>query len=431
MNICIINCVSLNGGDAAILYSLKKILRLAYGDNIDITVFDSQATVAQKYYPEFKFRQMATHIPRNKVHIIDRIRRRIFYIRWIVGLLFARLRLHNLGRNITPPSVKDQWTAYNNADLIISTGGTYLVEHYDLNWRFFHLMTAAYCNRPFIMFTQSLGPFNSRINQVFIKLLLPRIDLLLLRDERSLRHIAHFNRGRGIDACIADGVFALADETRLARTSIKPPTFGPRIAISVRKWGQFSNDNSSDGMARYQSAITEAVCHLVRDKAAQITFLSTCQGIPEYWTDDSDIARIIWSKLPDDVRDSVIVDRKFRTPEALITELGKFNLTIATRMHAAIMSLIAGTPVLPIAYEFKTRELFNNLDLGGWVQDIDSLSGIELINLLDKMLPISTTLLHQIHQAVGAQRLSALDAVRLMLDVHPRLKSIETTTNIR
>jgi colanic acid/amylovoran biosynthesis protein len=42
-------------------------------------------------------------------------------------------------------------------------------------------------------------------------------------------------------------------------------------------------------------------------------------------------------------------------------------------MHMAILSMCAGTPVLPSAYEFKTKELFDKLNLDKWVLDIDAI----------------------------------------------------------
>jgi colanic acid/amylovoran biosynthesis protein len=80
------------------------------------------------------------------------------------------------------------------------------------------------------------------------------------------------------------------------------------------------------------------------------------------------------------------VDEEFHTPEALGEILGEFDLVIATRMHMAILSMCAGTPVLPIAYEFKTKELFDGLQLGEWVLDIDALEPGQSVRTLAEFL---------------------------------------------
>ncbi len=91
--------------------------------------------------------------------------------------------------------------------------------------------------------------------------------------------------------------------------------------------------------------------------------LCTCQGIDEYWTDDTKLADEIVSSLPEDVAQNVTIDRQFRQPMDIVSAYQDFHLVIATRMHAAILSLVAGTPVLGIAYEFKLEELFHQLGM--------------------------------------------------------------------
>jgi len=113
---------------------------------------------------------------------------------------------------------------------------------------------------------------------------------------------------------------------------------------------------------------------LVREYRASVTFVSTCQGRPEYRFDDSVVAAETAATLPSDVLRLVTVDQESRSPYELQEFLTCFDLAIATRMHMAILSLNAGTPVLPIAYEFKTRELFRVLEMEEWCLDIDKLT---------------------------------------------------------
>jgi len=405
VKICIINCVSLNGGDAAILFALARTLREAFGEAIQLEVFDSDASVARRYYPSFEFRQMA-RLPKSG--------RRTFSARWSLALRLAACGMHAFGRAVAPAALKEHWRAYAEADLVVSTGGTYLVEHYNLEWRFLHLMTVAASRRPLVLFTQTLGPFRSARNRAWLRRLLPSVALLLVRDAASERHIAEAKAARPASACLADAVFALAEEQRLRRARERTLPSAPRVAVSVRDWPHFADGNAAGGMARYRAAIGAGVIHLVRDKRASVTFLSTCQGIPEYRSDDAKVATEVWRALPDDVRARVSVDRAFHTPEALMAELARFDLVLATRMHAAILSLAAGTPVLPVAYEFKTRALFEALGWGDWVLDIESLDGGVLVERLDRLFADLPRLRGGLFEAVERQRRSALQAAALM-----------------
>jgi len=84
-------------------------------------------------------------------------------------------------------------------------------------------------------------------------------------------------------------------------------------------------------------------------------------------------------ELPEEVRRRVRVDRAFHGPDALAEAYAAFDMVLATRMHAAILALTAGTPVLPIAYEFKTTELFEALGLGDYVVSIDGIDEDRLL----------------------------------------------------
>ncbi|TIU16074.1 MAG: hypothetical protein E5W40_00995, partial [Mesorhizobium sp.] len=51
MKIIVETTVFLNGGDAAIQVATKRILKAAFGDDIEIVFADMDAQVAKRYYP--------------------------------------------------------------------------------------------------------------------------------------------------------------------------------------------------------------------------------------------------------------------------------------------------------------------------------------------------------------------------------------------
>ena len=104
------------------------------------------------------------------------------------------------------------------------------------------------------------------------------------------------------------------------------------------------------------------------EKDISVSALSTCQGLSSYRYDDSEIA----AHLFDDI--NVKIDRDFHTPDALLDRIGAARGVIATRMHFSILALLTGTPVIAIAYEFKTLELFRSLGMGDFVIPIEDSS---------------------------------------------------------
>src|SRR5690606_19650232 len=138
-------------------------------------------------------------------------------------------------------------------------------------------------------------------------------------------------------------------------------------------WPHFQADGDT-AMERYLDAVAAAVAQLLTWREARVTFLSTCQGCAEYWADDAAVADRVVERLPPALRCRVEVDREFRSPKALLEVLSGFDMAIATRMHVAILAMCVGTPVLPIAYEFKTTELFAQLGLRDHVCRMESVT---------------------------------------------------------
>lgn len=159
-----------------------------------------------------------------------------------------------------------------------------------------------------------------------------------------------------------------------------------KIAISVRDWKHFKTVAPNTGRDKYLKSIEAVTEHLVKNYKAEVTFISTCQGIPEYWTDDSEVALEITKNLAATVADFVDVDRNFHSPQELADILRSFDLVISTRLHMAILSLGVGIPVLPIAYEFKTQDVFNNLGQGHVVLDIEDINGQLIITSIDSYI---------------------------------------------
>ena len=94
--------------------------------------------------------------------------------------------------------------------------------------------------------------------------------------------------------------------------------------------------------------------------------------------------------------------------------LAGFDLSVATRMHAGILALIAGTPVLPIAYEFKTHELFARLGMAEWVQDIESVTGASLRSALDGFVEALPSLEGPLFEGVAREQALAREGAALV-----------------
>lgn len=374
MNVLITNTTLLNTGDAAIVEATRLILRQTFGAGTAFVCYDSQARASAHYYAGVPIRSAL--FDQVSDWASPGLRRKLALLLVILCAVLVRFGADPEWLPL-PAGVRRALAEYRAADLVVSAGGTYLVPNYRLMPKIFDFLVTLAIGRPLVLFTQSLGPFPAGRERRLLGYALRRARLIMVRDARSRQHLAALRVSPSRIVIAADAAFALAP----AQIDISPRRRNnpPRIAVSLRDWPFFGSTSVEDGMARYLNAVAGFVRWVIENYNAQITFVSSCQGAPEYWTDDSRAAIAVLDRLPRDLHAHVSVDRAFRTPDELIRRLKDFDCVVATRMHVAILSLCAGVTVLPIAYEFKTRELAGAMGLDGVLQDIETVSSDGLV----------------------------------------------------
>ncbi|MCS3626923.1 colanic acid/amylovoran biosynthesis protein [Salinibacter ruber] len=386
VKVVVSNTVALNGGDAAILLALRHVLKKHLGDRLDLTVFDSQPEVASRLYPELDFRQLLYENTTWRPELNDIDNRYVRYLLretskianpfrvWLALYLWKEVE-EEAARLFLTSNEWESLQIYASADVIISTGGTYLVDYYFLEPRIFDYQIAHFFDRPLVFYTQTAGPFETPRYRRALRSIMNRAQLILLRDEESADNLRDIGVTDTPLVVAADAVFSLAepDDLEAARDRTYPLEDRPRVAVSVRHWPHFQNRSTEEGMRKYRESIQSAVHHLAEHHNAKIKFVSTCQGVQEYRNDDAQVAQRIADCLPDEIRSAVTVDASFHAPTDLKEEIKSYDFVVATRMHMAILGLVAGTPVLPIAYEPKTTHLFRKMGLGEWVTSIETI----------------------------------------------------------
>ncbi len=407
MRVVLTNTAALNAGDAAILFATIGILRRALGDDLHVTACDQQPEETARTYPDLDVHPTVFAVVDEWAGAQGMLK--VAFARVLLAAFLWRTPLGPVCARLLPPSVRHALTRIAAADLVISAGGTYLVPHYRILPKLTDLLVAYAMGRRYVLFTQSLGPFPGGKERRLIRFVLRRACLILVRDSRSRHHLEALGvRGERIIEC-ADAAFALSPDTAEEVATARPVTNAGslRVAISVRDWPHI---RAKHGMKAYFDAISALTENLVSRHGAEVTFLSTCQGVGAYWTDDSATAETIVMSLDETVRDAVSVDREFHTPYQLVSTLGRFDAVVATRMHVAILALLAGVPVLPIAYEFKTAELFAKLGLDGLVQDIETITPGGLRTACDHFLSVRADLAAMLPGLVAREQRAAFAA---------------------
>jgi colanic acid/amylovoran biosynthesis protein len=351
MKILVVNLHAMsNRGDAVINYVTLDFLRRAFPN--------AHITLAANHPAEFVDLGAAV-VPSFKTWVwsTDERQRFVWHPLHFVWLLLAALSLcyWRFTKRLPPgwPGTKRALLqAYVEADLVVSCGGNTLYARHPLALAFWIICFAQWCSTlcrtPLVLLPQTIGPFWGRVHVWAARQTLKSARLIMLRDEESRRLATDVLR-LPAECSIVAADMALFFGDVVSGTS--PATRQDRlIGISVLDWGVHMP--LFGRQAEYEAAIAGAVTTLVA-QGYQVAFL--VQSDTAVWgeNDEVPIKRII-ARLDD--ASQAAVKGAWTVPlqkELILQFYGQFQLMIATRMHAVILSLAAGTPVVPIAYTSK------------------------------------------------------------------------------
>lgn len=416
--IAITNMVVLNGGDGAIMQGTIEILRKAFGEDCRFVVFASDPVASARAYPETEIHETlglaASRARWEQLRFIGGLSRRLRALRYRFA---TRLAAHGVMAALLLLPKKDRISArlYMSSDLIVSGGGTYLKDQYGIRSQYLDYEFTLSFGKPLAFFTQSIGPLKIAQNKALIGRSFRGAGIILVRDEPSEKCVRDAAKRNVPIRRFPDAAFALVDKDKIegGRMQAKETREKMRVVVSVREWQHFASKPNTEGMRAYRQSIAAAVAWLL-EAGADVTFMSSCQGIGEYDDDSAEVDRIV-NLLEIEYRDAVTIRRDFVRYDDLIEELASFDLCIGTRMHMCILSLCAGTPALPVSYEFKTRELFGRLQLSDRVTDIETIEPVAFVNNLENFLADMPRLADSVFDSVLALRDEAYlagDAIR-------------------
>jgi len=417
MKILITNIVTLNGGDFAILESMINVLKQTYGEGTEFIVYDLHADIAKKYYPGIHFRTLLYVAWRQQgpkgFPLLKKVLNQFSPLKrfMLAARMYAAGR-HKIAGMLLTKKERVDFDHYTSADLVISTGGTYLVENYSLAARVYDYYFTLALQKPLVFFTQSLGPFHKPENQRDMKRIFDKASLILLRDEASYQNLKDINVDVSRARVCADVVFSDTSAATLTAAKSRQTGNPLTVGISVREWKFFKGRSTEEGLEKYYRSVAAVCEYIVTGLGGKVIFISTCQAIKEYHVDDSVTAQEIYGLLSELTKKGTVVNTDFHRPDQLKYIIKDFDVVISTRMHTAIQALNLGVPVLPIAYEFKTKELFGKLIDPSLILDIDTIEEERAVEVFRQFLHALQEGREELFENVTKEHLSALEPVK-------------------
>lgn len=283
-------------------------------------------------------------------------------------------RVPAIGR-LLPESWRSVLREAREADLAIAVPGGYLMAQGPGDfWWLSHFCTLWACiaaGSPVVLSPCSIGPFSPRYRRL-AGLLLRRVDRIVLRERRSLGFVLDLGVDPRRVQAATDMAFALEPEDG------PPPRrgAGPRIGISVRRWGFPGHPDPLRLWGRYLEAMARVADWAVTEVGAEVVLVAQAVGSGG---DDAEVSRAVVRASSQPERMAIMGEDV--ELDALRTVYGDLDLLIGTRMHANLLALTSGVPVVAIAYEAKTRGIMEDLGLELYVVEISDVSPKGLVDL--------------------------------------------------
>jgi colanic acid/amylovoran biosynthesis protein len=272
--------------------------------------------------------------------------------------------------------------AYLDADLIISCPGNFFVSGSGIGLplllAFWSTGYGWIAGKPLYMMQQSIGPFRRRWEYRVARWLFERVRIVAVRDDRSSQTLIAAGLEEAQITMLPDAAFLyqgtgnplrLLDEITQA-----PSTQRPFIGVTVIDFA--IQNRLFDRQDAYENALVTALNAFVTCHGGTVFLFPQVTG-PSQAEDDRIPSRRVADSLSARCASVLLIDATW-LPAELQTAYGQMDIFVGTRLHSNIFALTAGTPVIAIAYFYKTFGIMQMLGLSEWVLDIWTITDQEL-----------------------------------------------------
>jgi colanic acid/amylovoran biosynthesis protein len=228
------------------------------------------------------------------------------------------------------------------------------------------------------MMQQSIGPFRRRWEYRVARWLFERVRIVAVRDDRSSQTLIAAGLEEAQITMLPDAAFLyqgtgnplrLLDEITQA-----PSTQRPFIGVTVIDFA--IQNRLFDRQDAYENALVTALNAFVTCHGGTVFLFPQVTG-PSQAEDDRIPSRRVADSLSARCASVLLIDATW-LPAELQTAYGQMDIFVGTRLHSNIFALTAGTPVIAIAYFYKTFGIMQMLGLSEWVLDIWTITDQEL-----------------------------------------------------
>jgi len=336
-------------------------------------------------------------------------------------MMWARARRRGVNLPIPHEGLRRTLRDYEEADIVVAKGGGYLHDYYgDSRARLWSYRIARALGKTVCLSGQSIGPLEEPGIRKLAATTFREIDLIVARDTSTAEVLGGLNLPHTQVELRADLAFAMprGDENHQSMPRWEAPPEAEqhgsrRLTLSVRDWSQLSPEEEE----RYIESFAALADWAAEELGTPCLFLSTCTSLGGYYNDD----RLKAARIAERCQSSPEIAAFDYDPYEIVRLMTAHSwLHVGTRMHSNVLALLAGVPIVGIAYEPKIEGLAEAFGLEDYVLDIKEITAEALIDRVRQALDNRQDLADHIAETLPDVRESAMDNARLIRDVYER-----------
>jgi polysaccharide pyruvyl transferase WcaK-like protein len=248
------------------------------------------------------------------------------------------------------------------ADVVLSQGGGFVMEHYDPWERLRAWELVVERGIPIAFGAQTVGPFTRARERAILRRVYESAVVVALREAESVEHVTELGAAPERTLVTADEAFSLFPPEPSAERERRG------IACVLSRHPCLRADGSIAHPGDRLDSLRKLVSQLVRlADGEHVTLLSTQQGLGHLsrgLEDDAEVAAAVVRGLPRRQARRIRLSRRHLPALECARAIGEHRALVSMRMHPAIFGLASGVPTVLANEGFKASGTFEGLGLG-------------------------------------------------------------------
>ncbi len=241
-------------------------------------------------------------------------------------------------------------SAIMHCDIFISGGGS-LLQDITSKWSIRYYLAliwwALVCRKKVFLYAHGIGPVHGRLNRWLMKWIIKHVDIISVRDEKSMVYLISAGIDKQKIHLTADPVIGMSNTDKVSGKKILEHAFGsmdyqskPLVGISLR-----SKDFSTD-------EIRQKLKYLIKSLGEEYNIIF----LPFHLGEDMDICQwIVQENIADNI--TAIVDSI--SAKDMMSVVENLDILVGERLHSLIFASVAKIHFIGISYDLKIDAFMN------------------------------------------------------------------------